>query len=427
MPSAQPTSAPSVTCPHGYADDCSPCQDGGKIIELRLVLEQTYSSSNTQGSKTTLFGGLSGLAGPFDIEIADKDDNIVRIVEGVNFGHVITFEAGDFGASRLPSEARITVYSRGIEFKGKSSSSFDCVGDFCARIHTSCSVPLEMYDTFGHFRVDGFLNTYNARETDCACADSSGSATGTGASRETMGASTTAAVSVLAVALVVTLVVIVALAVKVHRGSNRNKAGTMTVPSAPSGNEKFLWTMDRTLALEESSTSPTNCFNPALENSSTSPTNDETKLKTDPTYDNVQPTLEGDKPAGKALGIDHGGNIVTNLRSSALGGEPMSTDDIWDWDHQDLLSPDLCGTGNADAQDADNVQQVFSTVIGDAMLNQVLDRATDFELFENAAPDAAHGRNNEPDAAVSPTRGVVISPDPEGTAQRIAFARSMFS
>jgi hypothetical protein len=174
LPTNAPTApTPAPTCAYGFATDgCTPCAGGAKVADIRFELTEAYAVDNNQGVKTALDGTLVGVVGLMNIEVTDKDGTLIATFVNVSFGDTITISAAALSTDRLASEYTLTVYSQdqGRKKSSSSSTTFVCDGDFCANIHTSCSVPLELGDAFGHFVVDGFKNTVGITESACPCA-----------------------------------------------------------------------------------------------------------------------------------------------------------------------------------------------------------------------------------------------------------------
>jgi len=110
-----------------------------------------------------------------DIDVADKDGNVVAVYNNIAVGETITIPASAFGSSRFPSEVQFTLYdvagARKKESDDDASFRAQCIengGDSCVRFHTSCSQPLSVEDQFGHIKVFDFVSEDGrTREGSC--------------------------------------------------------------------------------------------------------------------------------------------------------------------------------------------------------------------------------------------------------------------
>ena len=95
-----------------------------------------------------------------DIELADKDGNVVHTFTSVTVGMTFTVVASMFdGATRFPSEIRFSLFDQDAPRRSEDVE-FTCDGDSCVRFHTSCSYPLNVGDSFGHLKVVDFRGNF---------------------------------------------------------------------------------------------------------------------------------------------------------------------------------------------------------------------------------------------------------------------------
>ena len=103
-----------------------------------------------------------------DIEVADKDGNVVQTFTGITVGSTFTVVASVFGgASQFPSEIRFALYDLSSPRKSETAEPFTCDGDSCVRFHTSCSQPLSVGNSFGHLKIDDFATVLGHSRADC--------------------------------------------------------------------------------------------------------------------------------------------------------------------------------------------------------------------------------------------------------------------
>ena len=154
---------------------CNGCEGYGATLDS---LEFTYTSefrvANGQGTKSAVVGTSS--ASSAYIVISDGDNNIIAdtgeyaLVDGDTF----KLQASDFDGYRLPASIKLTIYDGSIAEEdrkeyGGEDTTLECDGLSCTLVHTSCSVPLQLGDAFGHVLVSAFTNTNGLVSSECPC------------------------------------------------------------------------------------------------------------------------------------------------------------------------------------------------------------------------------------------------------------------
>lgn len=156
---------------------CDACEGKAKLVQLRLVYTAASTVSHGQDEeKVTVVGSSLGI-GAVEVEVYDKNGNLVGFFTNVHVGDTMTVLSTSFSNLRFSSEITVVVIDPAVA-RGMSSatSSADgattatpCAGTSCATFHTSCSQLLRIGDQFGDVAVSGFLNDDDRTEHDCAC------------------------------------------------------------------------------------------------------------------------------------------------------------------------------------------------------------------------------------------------------------------
>lgn len=168
QPTQAPTSAPSVC----ISESCDACEDGAKLSSLTVVLDGTEGIVSEQDSdKITVTGSAVGFD-TVDIEIADKDGNVLRSFSDVSRStSLLTIFASDFSDGKFSSEIFIAIFDPTTFKKSNNDNAAPSFCDdtlACVRFHTSCSHPLQVNDQYGPIRIQNFLSDSGRTSADCA-------------------------------------------------------------------------------------------------------------------------------------------------------------------------------------------------------------------------------------------------------------------
>ena len=155
---------------------CDVCEaDDGDLVALTLTFRDAFAILHGQADgKVEVVGNATGVA-EVDVDVADKNGNVVQTYTNIVVDENFTVTATMFGASKFPTEVQITFYDTaaprkaGTPTSGPSSGfASQCAGVLCVRFHTSCSQPLNVGNVFGNIAVVDFLTSEGNSKEQCA-------------------------------------------------------------------------------------------------------------------------------------------------------------------------------------------------------------------------------------------------------------------
>jgi hypothetical protein len=144
-------------------------------------LEFTYTSefqlANRQGTKSAVVGTSN--ADLVEIVVSDRYGNYIFTAHNLRHGDSFALNRWIFDDRRIPAYLKLTIYDGSLteedrKKKGNEDTTLECDGLSCALIHTSCSVPVQLGDAFGHVLVSGFTNTNGQASSECQCSGAYG-------------------------------------------------------------------------------------------------------------------------------------------------------------------------------------------------------------------------------------------------------------
>jgi hypothetical protein len=165
--------ATASTCASALALGCSACEiDSGDLVALTVAFRHTFAILHGQtDGKLEVVGNASGFA-HVNVDVADKDGNIVQSFFNFAVDNTFPVTAAMFGKARLPSLVQITLFDPLNPRNTTTTSSAvnfaeQCTGVLCVRFRASCLQPLNVGNQFGNLVVEDFLTSEGRTQSNC--------------------------------------------------------------------------------------------------------------------------------------------------------------------------------------------------------------------------------------------------------------------